>query len=190
MASAMILRALFACFACCPAAIAVADVWQADQGSGTLEFSAMQAGARFTGRFDRFEVRLDFDPSNPSGGSLDVTVATPSIDTADAERDEILRSRDFFWTGEHPQAVFHAARIERAGAGWQAQGALSIRGATRPAAVRFTLAPERDKFVMKGTASLRRLEFGLGQGDWAATEWIGDEVDVRFELTLARSSIR
>jgi hypothetical protein len=38
---------------------------------------------------------------------------------------------------------------------------------------------------MKGTASLKRLPFGLGQGDWASTEWIGDDVDVRFDLKLA-----
>ncbi len=37
---------------------------------------------------------------------------------------------------------------------------------------------------MKGTAELRRLDFGLGQGDWVSTEWVGDEVEVRFELTL------
>jgi polyisoprenoid-binding protein YceI len=37
---------------------------------------------------------------------------------------------------------------------------------------------------MKGTANLHRLDFGLGQGDWASTEWVGDEVEVRFELKL------
>jgi hypothetical protein len=37
---------------------------------------------------------------------------------------------------------------------------------------------------MKGSASLRRLAFGLGQGEWASTEWVGDEVDIRFELRL------
>ncbi|MGH8129520.1 MAG: YceI family protein [Steroidobacteraceae bacterium] len=190
MAPAVILRLLCACLVCCPAAVAAADFWQADQRSGTLNFSATQAGAKFTGGFERFHVKLDFDPTKPADGNLHVTVATPSIDTADAERDEILRSRDFFWTEQHPEAVFHAERIERDGADWRAQGELTIRGATRPATVRFALTPEKDNLVMKGAANLRRLAFGLGQGDWASTEWIGDEVDVRFELTLARSSMR
>lgn len=183
----MILRVLCVALVCCPAA--VADVRQADQDSGTLEFTAMQAGAKFTGGFGRFQARLDFDPSQPASGSLHVTVATPSIETQDAERDEILRSRDFFWADEHPQAVFHAERFERDGAGWRAEGQLTIRGATKPAMVRFTLAAAPDATVMKGTSSLRRLAFGLGQGDWASTEWIGDEVEVRFELKL-RPAIR
>ena len=38
---------------------------------------------------------------------------------------------------------------------------------------------------MKGSANLKRLAFGLGQGDWASTEWVGDDVDVRFDLKLA-----
>ncbi|MEX0734004.1 MAG: YceI family protein [Steroidobacteraceae bacterium] len=187
MAATMILRALCVALACCPAAIA--EVWQADQDSGTLNFSAMQAGADFTGGFERFQVKLDFDPAKPASGRLDVTVATSSIDTQDAERDEILRSRDFFWTDEHPQAVFRAEHFQRDGAGWRAEGELAIRGVTKPAAVRFTLAPATGAALMKGTSSLRRLDFGLGQGDFASTEWVGDEVDVQFELKL-RPTIR
>ena len=55
----------------------------------------------------------------------------------------------------------------------------------KPVAVGFTLAPSGGATVMKGSAKLERLAFGLGQGDWASTEWVGNEVDVRFELRLA-----
>lgn len=172
------------CIALVASPAALAGVRQADPSAGTLLFSATQAGAKFTGAFKSFQVRLDFDPANPSKGSLHVTVETPSIDTQDAERDEILKSRDFFWTEKYPQAVFHAERFEPDGGGFRALGELSIRGATKPATVRFTLAPAASVSVMKGTADLHRLEFGLGQGDWASTEWVGDEVEVRFELTF------
>jgi polyisoprenoid-binding protein YceI len=163
---------------------AQATVRQADASTGTLLFSATQAGAKFTGAFKTFKVQFDFDPASPSKGSLDVTVETPSIDTQDAERDEILKGRDFFWTEKYPQAVFHAVRFEPEGDGFRAVGELSIRGSKKPATVRFTLAPAAGASVMKGTANLKRLDFGLGQGDWASTEWVGDEVEVRFELKL------
>jgi polyisoprenoid-binding protein YceI len=177
----MIVRSLVLAFALCPAA--VAGVLEADGASGTLEFTATQAGARFTGAFRRFEVRLDLDPANPAQGSLDVTVETASIDTRDAERDEVLKSADFFWVDRHPQAVFHAVRFERDGAAWRAPGELTIRGVKKTVPVLFTLEPESGG-AMKGSARLQRLAFGLGQGDWASTEWVGDEVDVRFELKL------
>ena len=178
----MILRALCSHFALSPAALA--GVRQADQTSGHLEFSAIQAGAKFSGSFTRFHVALEFDPAHPAEGRLDVTVEIGSIDTQDPERDEILRSPDFFWVEKHPKAVFHAGRFERAGAGWRAAGELTIRGVKKPVPVTFTLAPGDGPAVMKGNASLNRLAFGLGQGDWASTEWVGDPVDIRFELRL------
>jgi polyisoprenoid-binding protein YceI len=178
----MTLRALALALALAPAAYA--EPLQANHSVGRLEFSAIQAGARFTGTFTRFRVALDFDPAHPETGRLDVTVEVASIDTQDPERDGILRGADFFQVEQHPQAVFHAERFERAGDGWRAPGDLTIRGVTRPVPVMFTLAPGAGASVMKGNASLSRLAFGLGQGEWASTEWVGDEVDVRFELRL------
>jgi polyisoprenoid-binding protein YceI len=176
------LRALALALALCSAAHA--EPWQADQSAGLLEFTATQAGAKFTGSFTRFRVALDFDPAHPAGGRLYVAVEAASIDTRDPERDEILRGPDFFRAEAHPLAEFRAGRFERAGDGWRAPGELTIRGVTRPVPVTFTLAPGAGSTVMKGSANLRRLAFGLGQGEWASTEWVGDEVDVRFELRL------
>lgn len=177
----MIARAVAAFLLLAPAALAAPR--QADGGAGTLTFVATQAGAKFTGAFRRFHVNLDFDPARPEGGSLDVTVETASLDTKDRDRDEILRGTDFFWVEKYPEASFHAKRFERAGEGWRATGELTIRGATKTVPVEFTLAPAGA--AMKGGAQLERLAFGLGQGDWASTEWVGNEVEVRFDLKLS-----
>ena len=68
----MILRAIAIAVALLPAAHA--EVRQADQSTGKLEFTATQADAKFDGSFKRFHVKLDFDPAHPDHGSLDVTV--------------------------------------------------------------------------------------------------------------------
>ena len=180
----MSLRALAIALSLAFGATAEAGPLQADASSGTLEFSAIQADAKFTGTFRHFKVALDFDPAQPAQGKLDVTVETASIYTQDGERDEILRGPDFFGIVQHPQARYHAARFERAGNGWRATGDLTIRGVTKPVPVTFTLAPTGAATVMKGSASLERLDFGLGQGEWASTEWVGNTVEVRFELKL------
>jgi len=167
-------------------ASAAADTWLANQHSGTLRFVATQAGARFSGHFGEFSVRLDFDPRDPANARLDVTIATRSADTADADRDEVLHGRDFFWVQRFPEAAYHAVGLQRDGKGWIAAGSLSLRGVTQPVAVRFELKPKQGEFIMKGGATLRRLEFGVGQGDWASTTWVGNPVDVAFELKLQR----
>jgi polyisoprenoid-binding protein YceI len=184
VARPLIPRILLAFLACCGAGAASADAWQGDQHSGSLQFTAIQAGAKFTSDFERFHVRFDFDEARPAAGRLDVTVETKSVNTADVDRDGILRSRDFFWCEQYPEAVYHAEKFERDGAGWRAHGELSMRGVTRPVAVRFELTPGPMQLVMKGTSDLRRLEFGVGQGEWSSTEWVGDEVGVLFDLKL------
>lgn len=177
------LRALALALSIVPVA-AHADALHGGPSGGRLEFVAVQAGARITGEFKRFHAELDLDPGRPDEGRLDVTVEVASLDTRDSERDEILRGPDFFQADEHPQAVFHAARLERAGEDWRAPGDLTIRGVTQPVPVTFTLAPGAGFSVIKGSARLSRLAFGLGRGEWSDTEWVGDEVDVRFELRL------
>ena len=184
MAQPLIPRILLAAVAGCVACAAHAAEWRGDERSGSLQFTATQAGATFTSAFGRFRVRFDFDEAKPAAGRLDVTVETKSVDTADVDRDEILRSRDFFWCEQYPEAVFHAEKFERDGAGWRASGELALRGVTRPVVVRFELAPGPMQLVMKGKADLRRLEFGVGQGEWSSTEWVGDEVGVLFDLKL------
>ena len=184
MARPLIARILLAVVAGCAAGASQAADWRGDQRSGSLQFTAIQAGAKFTSAFEHFRVRFDFDEAQPAAGRLDVTVETNSVDTADADRDQILRSRDFFWCEQYPEAVFHAAAFERDGAGWRASGELTLRGVSRPVAVRFELAPGPMRLVMKGTADLRRLAFGVGQGEWSSTEWVGDEVGVLFDLKL------
>jgi polyisoprenoid-binding protein YceI len=171
-------------FTLCGAQAARAADWQGDGSSGRLEFSAVQAGAKFTGRFTRFRVEFALVPTAPERGRLHVTVATASADSQDADRDGTLRSQDFFWSERHPEAVFHAQGFERDGAGWRARGTLSLRGARQPVIVHFTAAPGKDRLALKGRATLRRLAFGVGQGDWSSTEWIGDEVEIAFDLSL------
>lgn len=184
MAAAMSARALVVVFALLAAGPVAAKSWQGDAGAGALQFEAVQADAKFTGRFKTYDVRFDFDPAQPASGRLDVTVTLNSTDTADAERDEILKSAEFFWTERHPQAKFHATRFRRDGKRWRADGELTLRGVTKPAAVLFTLAEKAQGLGMKGDATIRRLPFGVGQGEWQSTEWIGDEVVVRFDLSL------
>ncbi|MEX1994705.1 MAG: YceI family protein [Steroidobacteraceae bacterium] len=187
MAYPLIARILLAGLACAAAGAPRAPPaggGEGDQRVGSLRFTAIQAGAKFTGAFRRFEVRFEFDVKNPGQGRLHVIVPTASVDTADPERDQIIRSADFFWTEKYADAVFHAEGFEPDGRGFLARGELTLRGITRPATARFELKQSGKRLAMKGTAQLRRLPFGIGQGEWESTEWIGDEVGVLFDLKL------
>lgn len=169
-------------------AVASAAAWQGDQHSGALRFTATQAGAKFPGHFGEFKVKFEFDAADPAKGVLDVTIPAASADTADKDRDEVLHGKDFFWVEHFPVATYHAEGFRRDGKDWVANGKLTLRGVTQPVAVRFEVQPKQKQLGMKGSASLRRLEFGVGQGDWHETTWVGDPVEIAFDLSLQQEA--
>ena len=163
-----------------------------DPAKSTLEFTFLQAGAKDTGRFPRFTVSLDCAGAVPAGGRLEVTVDVAALDTGDKERDETLRSDDLFAVAKFPQAHFLATRIVKTAGGYEAEGPLTIRGVTRETKVPFTFreAVEGGAAVgyLAGKTLVRRLDFGVGQGDWKATDQAGNEVTVSFALRLTRAA--
>ena len=163
-----------------------------DQAKSTLEFTFMQAGAQNKGKFARFPVSFDFAPGNLTGSHLEVTVEIGSLDTGDKERDDTLRSADLFAVAKFPQAHFAASQFVSTASGFEALGKLTIRGVTRDARVPFTFRTADEHGVaagyMSGKTSIRRLDFGVGQGDWTATDQVGNEVGVSFALRLTAAS--
>lgn len=174
-----------------PAPAAVASRYTLDPAKSSLEFTFLQAGAKDSGRFPRFAVTLDCAGADPTGGRLEVAVEVAALDTGDHDRDDVLRSDDLFDVKKFPQAHFLASRIVKTAGGYEAQGALTIRGVTRETKVPFTFreATEGGAAVgyMTGKAIVRRLDFGVGQGDWKATDQAGNEVTVAFTLRLTRA---
>lgn len=158
-----------------------------DPAKSTLEFTFLQAGAHNKGRFTRFPLSFDFSPAS-AAGRLEVTVEMGSLDTGDHERDDTLRSADLFNVAKFPQAHFLATQFNKTTAGFEALGKLTIRGVTRDTRVPFTFrtATENGAAVsyMSGKTTLHRLDFGVGQGDWKATDQVGNDVEVSFALRL------
>ncbi|MDE2261645.1 MAG: YceI family protein [Gammaproteobacteria bacterium] len=156
----------------------------AAQSSLTYAFS--QAGARNQGRFKSFAVSFD-----PRAGRLDVMIDMSSFDTGDQQRNGILGGKDFFDAAQYPQSRFTASRIEKTAAGYAATGSLTLRGVTRGITIPFTwrtaTVQGRPVGYLSGQTTLRRLDFGVGQGQWQSTDWVGNDVTVRYALVLTPS---
>ena len=160
-----------------------------DAAKSTLDFGFVQAGAQNKGHFPKFTVNFAFADDNLAAAHLEVTVDVAALNTDDKERDDTLREADLFDVAKFPQARFAATQISKtAGGAYAAAGSLTLRGVTRALQVPFTLksATEQGKQVlyMTGKTVIRRLDFGVGQGDWKSTEWVGNEVTVTFNLRL------
>jgi polyisoprenoid-binding protein YceI len=158
--------------------------WRVLPGS-SLAFTASYQGEDFEGRFARFTPSIAFDPKDLAGSRFDVIVQLASASTRNDERDEMLRGEGFFNSAKSPTARYHAARFRALGGDrFVAEGELSLNGITKPVSLAFTWSGGA-RPVLVGTATLRRLQFAVGTGEWTDTELLPDPVRVKTRLLLA-----
>jgi polyisoprenoid-binding protein YceI len=159
---------------------------QAASGSA-LTFTFTQLGAPTEGRFKQFATELAYDERNLAASTLKVTVQIASLDTQDGERDGVLLTPELFDAKNHPTASFVASSLTRAAAGIEASGKLTIRGVSKELRLPLAIKPAPAGLELSGQTSIKRLDFGVGQGEWQATDSVGDEVRVKFKVTLVRA---
>jgi polyisoprenoid-binding protein YceI len=116
-----------------PMDTAVATVWKIDPSHSVVEFAVKHMMfATVKGRFTKFEGEIKSE-SDFTHGEVWVTIDADSIDTRDENRDQHLRTNDFFGTGEHPQVKFQSTRVEQEGGDhFKVYGDLTILGTTNP----------------------------------------------------------
>ncbi|MCX7042574.1 MAG: YceI family protein [Gammaproteobacteria bacterium] len=150
----------------------------------TLGFSASFQGESFDGKFARFTPQIRFDPAKLATSRFDVRIQLASANTRNDERDQMLRSSAFFDIATQPEARFIASRFRALGGNrFAADGTLTLHGISKPVALNFTWTAGA-KAVLSGEATLKRLDFGVGTGDWADTELLPNEVRVKTRLVL------
>jgi polyisoprenoid-binding protein YceI len=163
---------------------ASAASYRADPAGSSLEFYGKQAGAEFKGVFHRFTAAIDFSPDALEAAHFDVQIELDSLDTADKDRDKTMRSADIFDVARFPTAHYVTRAFSKTAGGFRALGTLTLHGVSKDVPVDFTFATAAPGARLDGTANLKRLDFAVGQGDWKNTEWVADEVRVKFSLRL------
>jgi polyisoprenoid-binding protein YceI len=151
-----------------------------------IGFQVTQMGVAVSGRFARFDARIDWVADDPAKSSAEVSVDIGSLTTGDADADAIALDKPWLNQSAFPQAKFTSTAIRRSRGDYLADGSLTIRGRSRQAHVPFKLTPQADgTLLVEGELSIRRTDFGVGGGEWNEGELVADEVPVRFRLRLA-----
>jgi cytochrome b561/polyisoprenoid-binding protein YceI len=161
-------------------------VWTVSKSS-ILGFSTSWGGEAVEGRFSRWTADILFSPDALDASKVSVKIDLASVATGDGQRDESLVGSDFFDTGSHPTATFTATKFRKTAEGrFVADGTLDLRGVKRPVSLPFSLKIDGDTARMRGVTSLDRTAFGVGQGEWTATDEIPAKVSVRVDLTATK----
>ena len=166
--------------------------WVAHPDKSELGFTATQEGSQFSGQFHEFNASLELLPADEGIGLLQITanIKLASVDTQYRDRDDYLVQPDWFYVDMWPQAVFQSSTIRQLGGDrFVADGTLNLRGLSKDVQVELELILEEngERGNLIGSATLNRLDFGVGQGEWASTEWVGNEVIVEFNLYILRA---
>ena len=168
-------------------ALATMPVFATDyvQAPGSsLAFAGKYQDEVFVGRFPGFATTLSFDPQQLAAAKLDVTIPLATATTANADYDGELRGTAFFDSGKFPQARYRATQFRSLGGNqYAADGTLSLHGVDKPVTLTFTWTPGAQP-VLAGKATVRRLDFGVGGGDWADTSLIPNEIAISTRVLL------
>ena len=166
------------------AAASAATSYSTDPQQSRLEFVGVQAGAEFKGVFHKFTANVDFAPEALASSRIDVQIDMNSVDSLDKDRDTTIRGKDVFDVAHNPTAHYVTKSITKTAAGFAAVGALTLHGVTKDVPIEFQFTNLAAGAKLTGSAKLKRLDFGVGQGDWKSTDTVGDAVKINFSLVL------
>ena len=166
--------------------------WAIDPTHSSVDFSIRHMMiAKVKGSFNQFEASIEADPEDLTTADISFSVDAASIDTRNDDRDNHLRSADFFDVENHPKMTFKATKIVKTGDGeYDVTGDLTIRGVTRSETFKVTFegsgkdpwGNHKAGFSAEGT--IKRSDYGL---TWnAALETggvlVGDDVKIHIEV--------
>ncbi len=159
---------------------AAPPVWAIEPG-GMLAFSVGNGAGRINGRFAQWNGEIAFDPDHPERADIRITVSLTSASVGDPVQDGMLAGADFFDVPAFPRGVFRSTSVRADGPGrYIARGTLSLKGASRPQTIRFTLSGQGLSRHVEGRATIDRAAFGIGSGE--AAETLAPEVMLSFRF--------
>ena len=167
-----------------------------DASHSGVEFVVRHLGlAKVRGRFNDFSGEIVV-AEQPERSSANVAIQVASIDTREPNRDEHLRTNDFFDAANFPTIDFRTTEVSGAGTQWDVEGELTIKGVTRPVTLEVTYEGAAtdpwggSRIAFSASTEIDREEWGiswnqaLDTGGWL----VGKKVKLELEVEAVKQS--
>ena len=150
-----------------------------------VAFVTKQMGVPVDGRFKKFDAQVSLDPKKPETGSVAISIDTGSASIGVPETDAEMPKPTWFNVAKFPQATFKSTAIKGLGNGkFEVTGKIDIKGTTRELVVPVQITQAGGTSTATGSFVLKRLEFKIGEAEWADTTVVANDVTVKFKLAL------
>ncbi|MES1040425.1 YceI family protein [Peribacillus simplex] len=172
--------------------------WTVDPTHSAIEFSVKHMMiAKVKGSFNKFEANILANPSDLTTAEIDFTVDVASIDTRNADRDNHLRSADFFDVEKNPTLTFKSTKIVKTDEDeYDVTGNVTLNGVTQEETFSITFEGQgkdpwgNEKAGFSGKGKIKRSDYGLTYN--AALETggvlIGDQITLTIEIEVAKEA--
>ena len=181
-----------------PALADLTGSYTIDPSHSRIGFVARHAMVtKVRGSFNDFEGTAVLDGADPANSTARVTISAKSIDTRNPQRDEHLRSNDFFAMDEFPTITFVSTGVRHTGeAEFEVTGDLTLKGVTRPVAVPFTYeGSATDPFGnlrvgFEGSVVVNRKDWGLSWNAGLETGGVlvSEKITLEFEISAIKNA--
>jgi polyisoprenoid-binding protein YceI len=169
--------------------------WKVDPVHSSVEFQVKHLGiATVKGKFKEFEGTVE---AGPDGAKAYGTVKTASVDTGEPQRDEHLRSADFFEVDTYPEIDFRSTAIRTTGEGeLEIDGELTIHGVTKSITLQAEIEGTEvdmqgnDRVGLSASGQINRSEYdikfnaALGSGNVV----VSDKVKILVDISAVRAA--
>jgi polyisoprenoid-binding protein YceI len=173
-----------------------AGQWRFDPAHTRIGFSTRHAMVtKVRGAFNEIEGTITVDPDAPERSGVQLRIKVESIDTRNADRDQHLRTNDFFDAPQFPEITFVSDRVDQVDEGhFIVSGSVTIRGITREVSIPIDfMGVERDpmgnlRAGFEGSRRINRQDFGL---KWNTTldsggVLVSDKITLEFEVSAIK----
>jgi polyisoprenoid-binding protein YceI len=172
-----------------------ADEWAFDPVHSGIYFDIKHVYASTRGQFGEFSGVIAIDPETHAVTAWDMEVMVKSIDTDNQQRDNHLRSEEFFDAGKYPRMTFASGKVTHlSGHQYQITGNLTIKDVTREVTVPFTflgarenpMDPKQEVAGYEAAFTLDRLAYHVGTGKFYEMGVVGKDVNVTLTFEVLR----
>jgi polyisoprenoid-binding protein YceI len=151
-----------------------------------IKFAGKQMNVPQEGKFKKFTADVNLDSKKPEASRAQLVIDVNSIDTGGAESDTEVKRKPWFDVAAQPQAKFVSTRVKALGGGrFEMSGKLTLKGTTKDVVAPFTLKETGGATTAEGAFQIKRLDFKVGEGVWADTETVADEVQIKFRIVVS-----
>jgi len=165
--------------------------FELDRAHSSVEFTVKHlAISKVSGQFQDFDATFSFEPGKPETWQAQATIQAASIYTGNKDRDDHLRSEDFFHVAEYPTLTFVSTGVEVTGENTaKLMGDLTIHGVTKPVVLDLEINGMVDfmgttKAGFEARTKINRKEFGLTWSKVLETGSlvVGEEVEISLHI--------